>query len=225
MRNREEELKRDADLNPAMTSYQQQHLDLTKQQSFEKKAEASAKAKVKFSNILKLCGILADKVSEVNDWEEESDLSIGRTMKKIENWEKEVEKISALNDDLKELVLSNDIPSDDVSLDSSAAYVDKLSDDVEAAIKAVREEDDKRALYTLDTAKSDPIKMPIFKGKDDEDFTLFREKVEKAFVQNRTTKADQLEKLRESLQGYAKKLIPENSTKTVEQAWEILKKA
>ena len=225
MRNREEELKRDADLNPAVTSYQQQHLDLTRQQSFEKKAEASAKAKVKFSNILKLCGILADKVSEVNDWEEESDLSIGRTMKKIENWEKEVEKINALNDDLKELVLSNEIPSDDVSLDSSAAYVDKLSDDVEAAIKAVREEDDKRALYTLDTAKSDPIKMPIFEGKDDEDFTLFREKVEKAFVQNRTTKADQLEKLRESLQGYAKKLIPENSTQTIEQAWEILKKA
>ena len=131
---------------------------------------------------------------------------------------KELEKINALNDDLKELVLSNGIASDDVPLDSSNAQMDKLFVDVEASIKAVRIEDDKRALYTLDSAKSDPIKMPLFEGNDDEDFTLFKEKVEKAFVQNRTTKADQLEKLRESLKGYPKKLIPENSTKSVEQA-------
>ena len=225
IRDKEVDVRRDLASNTGMTSYQKQHLDLSRQQADQKKIEATVKAKVKFQTILKLCDVLDDKVNEVSEWKEEKDLSVGRNMRKIDSWEKELEKITALNDDLKELVLSNGIASDDVPLDSSNAQMDKLFDDVEASIKAVRIEDDKRALYTLDSAKSDPIKMPLFEGNDDEDFTLFKEKVEKAFVQNRTTKADQLEKLRESLIGYPKKLIPENSTKSVEQAWEILVKA
>ena len=180
IRNKEVDVRRDMASNTGMTSYQQQHLDLTREQSEEKKTEATAKAKVKLQNILKLCGVLVGKVYEVTEWEEEDDLSIGRTMQKIEAWEKELDKIKALNDDLKELVLSNGIQADIVSLDSSTAYVDKLSDDVESTIKTVRSEDDKRALYTLDSAKSDPIEMPIFEGQDDEDFTLFKEKVGKA---------------------------------------------
>ena len=225
IRDKEVDVRRDLASNTGMTSYQKQHLDLSSQQADQKKMEATVKAKVKFQTILKLSDVLGDKVNEVSEWKEEKDLSVGRNMRKIDSWEKELEKITALNDDLKELVLSNGIASDDVPLDSSNAHVDKLFDDVEASIKAVRDEDDKRALYTLDSAKRDPIKMPLFEGNDDEDFTLFKEKVEKAFVQNRTTKADQLEKLRESLTGYPKKLIPENSTKSVEQAWEILGKA
>ena len=225
IRDKEVDVRRDLASNTGLTSYQKQHLDLSRQQADQKKIEATVKAKVKFQTILKLCDVLDDKVNEVSEWKEEKDLSVGRNMRKIDSWEKELEKITALNDDLKELVLSNGIESDDVPLDSSNAHVDKLFDDVEASIKAVRDEDDKRALFTLDSAKRDPIKMPLFEGNDDEDFTLFKEKVEKAFVQNRTTKADQLEKLRESLTGYPKKLIPENSTKSVEQAWEILGKA
>ena len=176
IREKEVEVRRNKGSYAVMTSFQQQHLDLSRQQADQKKIEATVKAKVKFQTILKFCDVLDDKVNEVSEWKEEKDLSVGRNMRKIDSWEKELEKITALNDDLKELVLSNGIASYDVSLDSSNAHVDKLFDDVEASIKAVSDEDDKRALYTLDSAKRDLIKMPLFEGNDAEDFTLFKEK-------------------------------------------------
>ena len=50
-------------------------------------------------------------------------------------------------------------------------------------------------------------------------------KVEKAFIQNRTSKSDQLSKLREILRGNAKKLVPESMIKTIDEAWADLEKA
>ena len=49
--------------------------------------------------------------------------------------------------------------------------------------------------------------------------------MENAFIQNRTTKSDQLSKLREVLRGSAKKLLPESTIKTIDDAWADLEKA
>lgn len=48
--------------------------------------------------------------------------------------------------------------------------------------------------------------------------------MEKAFIQNRTLRTDQLSTLRQVLDGSAKKLVPKN-TPRVEEAWEVLKEA
>ena len=49
--------------------------------------------------------------------------------------------------------------------------------------------------------------------------------MEKAFVQNRTSKKDQLFKLREVLRGQAKWLVPDTTVTTIEKAWEVLEDA
>ena len=86
-------------------------------------------------------------------------------------------------------------------------------------------QDDKRALYTLDTTKADPAKLPTFEGKESEDFTIFKDEVERAFPSNKTNKADILTKLRYCLKNHPKNLIPKVSTTTIEEAWEVLSKA
>ena len=73
--------------------------------------------------------------------------------------------------------------------------------------EAVQGEDDEQKLYTLDPAKANAVKLPTFEGRDDEDFAKFRENVEEAFVQNRVSRSDKLEKLREVLRGHAKKFV------------------
>ena len=83
-------------------------------------------------------------------------------------------------------------------------------------------EDDSRELYTLDIAKTDPIKIPVFEGRDDEDFAIFKEKVIKAFAQNRICKDDKVAKLREALRGHAKKLIPKSRITDIDDAWKAL---
>ena len=49
--------------------------------------------------------------------------------------------------------------------------------------------------------------------------------MEKAFDQNRVSRADQLYKLRESLRGQAKRMVPEDITEDIDKAWEALDKA
>ena len=53
-------------------------------------------------------------------------------------------------------------------------------------------------------------------------FAKFKEKVIKAFAQNRICKDDKIAKLREALRGHAKKLIPESRITDIDEAWAAL---
>ena len=191
----------------------------------KEKTAAIATATVKYDTIVANSGKLASKVNKVVDWELESDLEVGRAMRKIKNWKVEMEKIETLNRDLKELVLSNGISDNDISLMAAEALANSVSEELTETVEAIEQQDDVRKLFTLDTAKSDLVKLPIFEGKDSEDFSIFKEKIGKAFDQNRTSKSDQLDKLRECLRGHAKKIVPDSMTKTIEEAWADLEKA
>ena len=186
-----------------------------------KKRVSITNANVKFSSLNEEINELSEQVHKVTDWEIEEDLEIGRGMRKIKSWKENLEKIVKINRSLKEIVINNDIGEDDISLLAADALVNNISDEVYIAARAIEEEDDKRALFTLDTAKPDPIILPIFEGRDDEDYSVFKEKMEKAFIQNRTCKADQLAKLKECLKGN----VPDSITKTIEEAWADLAKA
>ena len=86
-----------------------------------------------------------------------------------------------------------------VKKDRVEREVNVLKADIDEAILAIENEDKIRALYSLDTTPiRDPVKLPKFSGKDGEDFHVFKEEMERGFVRNRTPRAAQLSKLRES---------------------------
>ena len=80
---------------------------------------------------------------------------------------------------------------------------------------------DGRCLFTNDQTKSANVKHPKFSGDPAEDFSKFRFDMEKALRQNRVTRADQVAKLRDSLSGHAKSLVP-NTMLDINTAWEVL---
>ena len=120
-------------------------------------------------------------------------------MNEIKVWKEELKKIVELCRfrSLDDIVASYDISEENIQYLGAGVLVDKVSSEVRETIDAIMKEDDSRELYTLDTAKTDPIKMPVFEGRDDKDFAKFKEKVIKAFAQNRIGKEDKVAKLRE----------------------------
>ena len=103
--------------------------------------------------------------------------------------------------------------------------VESVEKEVRETIEAVKQEDDSRELYTLDTSKNEKVTLPVFEGRDDEDYSKWKEQVIRAFVQNRVAKDDKLVKLREVLKGHAKKLVPFSMTASIDDAWITLDKA
>ena len=187
--------------------------------------EKLAEAIELFEQVVAMCGDLSDEVNKITDWDKEADLIVSRTMKKLQSWKKDLKEIVDVNRKLRVIAKANSFTSQEVSIDSAEAYVNKLADDLNETVREVESQDDKRALYTLDTTKADPVKLPTFEGKESEDFTIFKDEVERAFRSNKTNKADQLTKLRDCLKNHPKNLIPKVSTTTIEEAWEVLSKA
>ena len=120
----------------------------------------------------------------------------------------------------------NQFTENDVSKDQVEREVKDLKADMDAAILTIESEDNIKALYTLDiTPVTDPVKHPKFTGKEGEDFHLFKEEMDRGFIQNRISKVDQLLKLRECLFGHALALVPKSTITTIDEAWSVLKKS
>ena len=116
---------------------------------------------------------------------------------------------------------------DDVHEFNEHTVLHKLSDDKHlnvATLKAniekqhdeyitnLEQEDQDRALYTLDKTTVENVKWPTFSGSLNEDFSKFKNKFEHAAKLNKTSKIIQLTKLRECLSGYPLSLVPETTT-------------
>ena len=164
-------------------------------------------------------------MSKVEDWKEESDLVISRAMKNVKEWESQLNKVAELKEDMDDIIAANNLDPTHADNINVNVEVESLERNVKDAIESIIAEDDRRELYTLDTSIADKVKLPTFEGREDEDFAKFKEQVERAFVENRVTKANKYEKLREVLIGYAKKLVPQSSTGSIEEAWKTLEKA
>ena len=105
----------------------------------------------------------------------------------------------------------------------------KLVEDLEEGVEKVKEnivrEDNKRELYSLDPVKVSKVSLPTFGGQDHEDFSKFKEDIEKGFKTNRISRDKQIIKLWECLKGYARKLFPDSNVTEIKEAWRILKQA
>ena len=230
---------------PAATSnsFQDEQLKLLKQQNeiiaknsqdasndsirehTSKRTTAVKKANAKRDHILDDIAVLSDKVRTVDDWEATSDLTVGKAMRSAASWKKELESITVLYRDFSEAIVQHNMDKLELEISSTEVLFNKLKLDVKECIKSVEKEDEFRELYTLDASKTETIKYPVFGGKDDEDFSKFKEDMEKALVCNRVSRADKISKLRESLRGDALKLIPEALTMDIYDAWKVLEKA
>ena len=147
-------------------------------------------------------------------------------MRNIDKWKKEMNKIIETKREFKIMVEKNQFTEDDVPISQVEGVVKDLKADMDAAILSIENEDNIRALYTLDiTPVTDPVKLPKFSGKEGEDFHLFKEEMERGFIQNRISRADQILKLRECLSGPALALVPKSTVTTVDEAWSVLKKS
>ena len=204
-----------------------ERLSETLREADAKKLAAEARAKNKSRVILKDSDELLEKVNEVGieNWKNETSLSIGRAMRNIKSWEDSLEKIIVLQREMDDIVATHGLNSECTDILQVGVAVQRVTDEVKFAIDAIKAEDDTRELYTLDIAIADKVKLPTFEGLDSEDFSTFKELVEKAFIQNRVTKSDKIEKLREVLKGHAKKLVPESTIGDIDEAWAILEKA
>merc|ERR1711954_251061 len=118
-----------------------------------------------------------------------------------------------------------EVEESEVECERLGKLMEDLEEDVEDVKKKIVTEDNERELYSLDTLKVSKVNLPTFWGKDSEDFSRFKENIEKGFKTNRISRDEQIIKLRECLKGYARKLVPDSNVTEIKEAWRILKQA
>jgi hypothetical protein len=70
-----------------------------------------------------------------------------------------------------------------------------------------------------------PINLPSYSRDASEDLITFKDNSQKAAVDNRISRRDQLEKMRECLTGKAAAKLPLNGLRDIEEAWQVLQEA
>ena len=190
-----------------------------------KRKKALSKMKTNAESIESDASKLQDKIYRVRDWKLEDDVAIGRGLKMAEKWDKDLEKIVQMMRELKTLQREHDVEETEIEVDRLKKLVEELEEEVEEVKEKIAKEDNERELYSLDPVKVSKVNLPTFGGKDHEDFSKFKEDIEKGFKTNRITRDEQIIKLRECLKGCARKLVPDSNVTDIKEAWRILKQA
>ena len=188
--------------------------------------EAIAKVKVKVDSLEAEYEDFHDEITDVavDQWENETDINVSRAMKKFSKWDKNLFRLNSSFCEVQEIIAAHSITEDEVEFVNFQTNMLELPSTLKEVKAAIFEEDKCRDLYTLDTPRTDLVKLPTFNGNEGEDYLDFKEKMQKGLVQNRVTRADKIAKLRQHLKGHALKLIPESLTGDINQAWETLDK-
>ena len=106
-----------------------------------------------------------------------------------EKLRKEFSRINTARRDIDELMAEFDLEEvrDGLSVQECDLKLFEVREEVEQTIKAVVEQDNLRELYSLDEAKVDKVKLPIFSGKESNDYEKFKSDLLKGLAQNRVT--------------------------------------
>ena len=127
--------------------------------------------------------------------------------------------------ELETLQREFEVEENEVECGRLAKLVEDLEEEVDEVKKKIITEDNERELYSIDTLKVSKVNLPTFGGKDSEDFSKFKEDIEKGFKTNRISRDEQIIKLRECLKGHARKLIPDSNVTNIKEAWRLLKQS
>ena len=131
-----------------------------------KRNQAIKKAQAKKDLILSDIDELSDIVNKVVDWEDDENLSVSRGMRNIAVWRRDLEKITTQFNEFSDIFVTYDLVEDDVEMMSTEVMFRKMTSEFKEAVNGIEKEDDRRELYTLDTAKTDKVKLPVFEGRD-----------------------------------------------------------
>ena len=159
--------------------------DLSVKQTAEKleleKKAAISKAKTKLIGLDADLSDLSKAINEISagDWELETDISVARGMRKIEKWEKSYDRLVVAYREAQEIYNTHNLTENDVPFATAEVNMQLLSEELKEVKEAIVDEDNVRELYTLDAKKTDLVKLPVFSGKDGEDYLEFKEKMEK----------------------------------------------
>ena len=145
---------------------------------------------------------------DVYMWSDASDLDVNKAMRKIKTWKEDLTKIVKAMRDVEEMLTVANVPNMPEEATEALKTVEDLQELFKNTKKEVENEDIVRGLHSLDISAAAKVNLPTFEGRDDEDWSIFKEKLLKALIANKVKTADKCEKLRESLRGYARKLVP-----------------
>ena len=162
---------------------------------------------------------LSKEVKKYLDCEQIADEDIETALGKVEEWNKKFERLKDKTYAIKRN--SECFNLNDPRVSNSQNAVANLEQELNVAIEQLKDEDNKRCLYSLAKSKTAAVKLPMFTGERAEDFSKFRKEVEKGMKTNRVRKHDQVAKLRECLRQGPKALIPYDM-EDIEKAWKIL---
>ena len=181
-----------------------------------------AKAKIKYNTLLDLALTTAQDMEEEGMYiETASDERIQKLVQKISKYEIIRDKIKTSHSEYLEFTAvdhPDNITHDPKKLDKAVRSAISITDTL---IVELENQDDERGLSTLLPRKSEKVKWPSFCGKPGESIFKFKEQFFKAARQNQTTRADQLSKLIENLQGFPLTLVPD-TMKNVQDAFKRL---
>ena len=222
----------DLHTNRGMSEFERQDLDIKRKQlelqeklekktQDEEKSKANATAYVKYDEILALGCEMDEFLDEVIDWDKATRAEVISAMKNLDKWS---DKFGKLNKAYREF---NYATSKYMIADLSDKVEDLMEDTTnryKKLVEQVREQDNKRELYSLAGSNSEQVSLPKFSGSFGEDFFTFKKKLISAFEKNRVPVADKVEKLRTCLSGEALTLVPEK-TKEFSGALDNLEKA
>ena len=148
-----------------------------------KRRDALIDVKAKANLIIFYVEELNKAIKKIRDWNNASDVEVRRAMRNIDEWKKDMLKIIRTKNEFTILVEKNGLEDDEnVNKDRVEREVGDLKAYMDKAMLAIENEDNTRALYTLDTTPvRDPVKLPKFSGKDGKDFHVFKKEMERGW--------------------------------------------
>ena len=115
---------------------------------------------------------LDSEIKGYDDWGDASNEEIEEAMRKVEDWNKRLSKIQDRIYSMKENVQLYNLSN--VELTKAVGMMEILSEEMNIAIRNIKEEDEARGLYSLSKSKASDVKLPRFSGKPHENFAKFK---------------------------------------------------
>ena len=224
-----------------MSEFERRTLELQEKALLEKMEKRNQSEKIKLEEGLaqakaKLMAFMDDHTSltveltaETTPFAERDDVGIGSAMHDLKEWKKTFARICTNYREYERLARVHGeqdllVNEQQGEMEVAEEMFNTIKSSFEKAKKDIETLDASRGLYTNHTHVGEKLDYPKFSGASSEDFTKFYDKMVKALRHNKVSKADQVERLRKYLSGFALNLVPE-STESVEKAFATLKAA
>ena len=131
----------------------QEKLNQTRREDDSKKATATARVKAKLDAVIADATDLNEQLTFVDpdDWEAEEDLEVGRAIMKIKTWRKELEKITSIYRETRDIIAGNNVDEEDTSITEAEYLLESVGENYKNAYDALMREDNSNS---LDAAKT-----------------------------------------------------------------------